>query len=109
MINSINSDISGIMYDNAAQNTSVKSAELNNAQNDSRLRKAFDNFVGETFFTEMLKSMRNTVGTSTLINGGSAEKIFQQQLDQIMAQKMAETSADKFTGPMYELFTLQRQ
>ena len=74
-----------------------------------RLRKAFDNFVGETFYGQMLKSMRSTLGTPAYFNGGRAEEVFTQQLDQVLGQKLSQTSADQFTAPMYHLFSLGRR
>lgn len=75
---------------------------------DLELRGAFDAFVGETFFSQMLKSMRQTVGESAYFNGGQGEKVFTEQLDQVLAEKMTKASANSFTGPMFELFNLQR-
>ena len=76
---------------------------------DAKLRKTFDTFVGETLFGQMLKSMRKSVGKSKYFNGGRTEEIFQQQLDQVLAEKMSRTSADRLAGPMFELFTLNRK
>jgi Rod binding domain-containing protein len=75
---------------------------------DKKLRQAFDQFVGETFFSQMLSSMRKTLGKPAYFHGGRAEEIFQGQLDQILAQEMTEASASQFTGPMFELFKLNR-
>lgn len=74
-----------------------------------RLRKAFDQFVGETFYGQMLRAMRKTQGKPAYMHGGRTEEIFQQQLDQILAEKLTAASADQFTGPMYDLFTLSRR
>lgn len=73
------------------------------------LRDAFNDFVGQTFFSQMLKSMRKTVGESAYFHGGRAEEVFTEQLDRVLAEKMSEASADSFTGPMYDLFTMQRR
>ncbi|MHB1036265.1 MAG: rod-binding protein [Pirellulales bacterium] len=75
---------------------------------DGELRTSFDAFVGEVFFGQMLKSMRKTVGKPAYFHGGRGEEVFQSQLDQVLAQKMTEASADQFTGPMFELFHLKR-
>jgi len=72
------------------------------------LRKNFNSFVGETFFAQMLGAMRKTVGKSAYFDGGRGEEVFRGQLDQMLASKMSEASADQFTGPMFELFNLQR-
>ena len=72
------------------------------------LRKAFDNFVGETFYGQMLGSMRKMTGKPAYFHGGRAEEVFRGQLDQVLAEEMTEASAETFTGPMFELFNLQR-
>ena len=69
-------------------------------------RKTFQAVMGELLFGQMLKSMRKTVGKPAYFHGGPAEEIFTQHLDQVLAQKLAEASADEFVGPMYELWTL---
>ncbi|MBN2580179.1 MAG: hypothetical protein JXB10_14415 [Pirellulales bacterium] len=79
------------------------------ADQNAELRKAFDSFVGETFFAQMLKSLRQAQGKPAYFYGGPTEEIFQQQLDQVLAEKLSHTSAEKFTGPMFELFTMQRK
>jgi hypothetical protein len=78
------------------------------AQNEKELRKAFDDFVGQTFYGQMLSAMRETVGKPAYMYGGRAEEVFQKQLDQLMAEKLSDATASTFTGPMYELFSLPR-
>jgi hypothetical protein len=53
--------------------------------------------------------MRSTLDKPAYFNGGRAEEIFTQQLDQVLSQKLSKASASQFTGPMYELFTLGRR
>jgi hypothetical protein len=79
------------------------------ATHDPKLRKAFDSFVGEAMFGQMLKGMRKTLGKPAYFYGGRAEEIFQQQLDQVLAEKLSNASAERLTGPMFELFTLERK
>ncbi|MFT5522411.1 MAG: Rod binding domain-containing protein [Pirellulaceae bacterium] len=74
----------------------------------SDIREAFDQFVGQTFFSQMLSTMRKTVGEPAYFHGGRAEEIFQSQLDQVLSEEMTDASADQFTGPMFELFMLGR-
>jgi peptidoglycan hydrolase FlgJ len=76
---------------------------------DPKLRTAFDAFVGETLFAQTLKSMRKSLDKPAYFHGGQAEEIFQQQLDQVLAEKLSHSSADKLSGPMFELFNLQRK
>jgi Rod binding domain-containing protein len=73
------------------------------------LRKAFDQFVGQTFYGQMLQSMRKSQTKSAYFHGGRAEEVFTQQLDQALTKKLSETSAGKLSGPMYALFTQQRK
>ncbi len=80
-----------------------------NGKDETELRQAFDSFVGETFFGQMIKAMRKSVGKPAYFYGGRGEEIFQEQLDQTMAKDIARASADQFTGPMFDLFTMQRK
>lgn len=73
-----------------------------------KLRETFDQFVGETFYGQMLSSMRKTLGKPAYFHGGRAEEIFQGQLDQVLGEQLAKASAKSFTDPMFELFSLQR-
>ena len=75
---------------------------------DGEVRRAFDQFVGETFYGQMLKSMRATVGKPAYLHGGKAEEMFTTQLDQVLAEQLTKATAHTITGPMYELFNLQR-
>ena len=72
-------------------------------------REAFDRFVGGTFFRQLLGAMQKTVGKPAYFHGGQAEEMFRAQLNETIADKMAEATADQFTGPMFELFQLSRQ
>ena len=72
------------------------------------LRSAFDDFVGQTFFGHLLKAMRKTVDKSAYFHGGRGEEVFQNQLDQLLVEKVSQASAPQFTDPMFELFTLSR-
>ncbi len=72
------------------------------------IREAFNDFVGQTFYGQLIASMRTTVGEPAYFHGGRAEEIFQSQLDQQLAEHMSDASAETFTGPMFELFSLKR-
>jgi Rod binding domain-containing protein len=80
-----------------------------NGNDRAEVKEAFDRFVGETFYGQMLKAMRKSVNKAGYFHGGRAEEIFQEQLDQTIAQSMAKSTADQFTGPMFELFSMQRK
>ncbi len=75
----------------------------------AELRKAFDDFVGQTFFGQLLQTMRKSVGKPAYFHGGRAEEVFQTQLDQVLVEEISAASADKLTGPMFDLFTLPRR
>ncbi|MBX3415428.1 MAG: rod-binding protein [Pirellulales bacterium] len=76
---------------------------------DPRLREVFDEFVGEAFFSTMLKSMRSTLGKTPYFHGGRAEEMFTQQLDQTLTKEMTKASAHQIADPMYDLFALSRK
>jgi Rod binding domain-containing protein len=65
------------------------------------LREAFTQFVGETFFGQMIKAMRSTVGKPAYFYGGQAEEAFRGQLDQKLAEHMTKASADRFAEPLF--------
>lgn len=75
---------------------------------DKQLREAFDQFVGETFFSQMLKAMRSSTGEAAYFHGGRAEEVFTAQLDQVLAEQMSQSSAEQFSEPMFELFQMRR-
>ncbi|MEM1303506.1 MAG: rod-binding protein [Planctomycetota bacterium] len=66
-----------------------------------RLRDAFTQFVGTTVFGQMLSSMRSTVGEPAYFHGGQAEKAFQGQLDQAIADEMTRSGASPFADNLF--------
>jgi peptidoglycan hydrolase FlgJ len=74
-----------------------------------KLREAFTDFVGQTFYGQLLSAMRKTVGKPAYFHGGRGEEVFQGQMDQLLGEKLADSSADQFSGPMFELFQLSRR
>ena len=72
------------------------------------LKQAFTDFVGQTFFGEMMKQMRATLDKPAFFHGGMGEDIFQQQLDQIMVERISDSSAAKISDPMYHLLMAPR-
>ena len=79
------------------------------AKDDPRVHEQFNQSVGETFYGQMLKTLRESTGKQRYGFGGRAEKMFTQQFDQILAEKMSRASAGKFSEPMYALYNLQRK
>lgn len=76
---------------------------------NEELKKVFDQFIGETFYGQMLGAMRKSVGKPAYFHGGRAEEVFQAQMDQTLSEHMAQASAGSFSGPMFEMFTLARK
>lgn len=66
-----------------------------------KLKQAYTDFVGKTFFGQMLKSMRSTVDKPAYFHGGQAEEVFRSQLDQHIVDHMSEASADQIAEPMF--------
>lgn len=84
-------------------------APLQQKVDPGELRQAFDQFVGETFYSHMLKALRTSLDKPAYFHGGRGEEVFQGQLDQVLAEKLTESTASTFTGPMFELFQLSRR
>src|SRR5436190_16546198 len=66
------------------------------------LHEKFTQFVGEAFYGQMLKSIRDTVGKPVYFYDRHAEKVFQGELDQTMAEHLTKASASTFADPMFE-------
>src|SRR5258708_4285527 len=97
-------------FDPAMQTApALLNAPAADTSNDGEVRKAFDSFVGEVFYGQMLKAMRQTVDKPAYFHGGRGEEVFQSQLDQILSEKMAASSGASLSGPMFELFSLNRR
>ena len=86
-----------------------EAANGNSALSKKELREAFDDFVGQTFYNQMLSAMRKTVDKPAYFHGGQAEEVFQAQLDQTLSERLADATAEQFTGPMFELFNMPRR
>ena len=65
------------------------------------LPDAFDQFVGDTFFRQMLKSMRSGTGKPAFLHGGQAEEIFQSQLDEVMITDLVKATKDSFSSELF--------
>jgi hypothetical protein len=103
---SSDSRVIDLMRGNSAQPAAT--AVGRGGRDTPELKKAFTDFAGQTFFGELVKQMRATLHKPAFFHGGMGEDIFQTQLDQIMVERMSETSAKSFTDPMYELLMAPR-
>lgn len=86
----------------ALQTTATPISLVKQTGTENELREKFTQFVGETFYGQMFKAMRSTVGKPAYFNGGRAEEVFQGQLDQTMAQELTKSTAATFAEPMFE-------
>jgi Rod binding domain-containing protein len=66
------------------------------------LPEAFDQFVGDTFFRQMLKSLRSTTGKPAYFHGGQAEEIFQSQLDELLITDMVKATKESFSADLFK-------
>lgn len=66
------------------------------------LKEAYSQFVGEAFYGQLLKSMRESVGEPAYFHGGSAERQFQSMLDQQMASDMAVREGTGIAEKLFE-------
>jgi peptidoglycan hydrolase FlgJ len=83
-------------------NTAANRFDKPDYGNKDQLREKFTQFVGETFYGQMIKSMRSTVGKAAYFDGGQAEKAFQGQLDQQLAEQLTKSTAERFAKPLFD-------
>ena|SRR6188768_799531 len=88
--------------------SALTSKEAIQAAQPAELKAAFGDFVGNTFYGQLIASMRKTVDKPAYFHGGRGEEVFQGQLDQMMAEKLSDATQEQFAGPMFELFMLKR-
>lgn len=101
-------DVARLREPASAQESFAADSANPTAGGSDELKQAFQDFVGKTFFSQMIASMRSTQQESAYFNGGQAEKIFQGQLDQILTDEITKASSSQIAEPMYRLFQLQR-
>jgi hypothetical protein len=66
-----------------------------------QVRDAFTQFVGESFYAQLLGAMRSSLGKPAYFHGGRAEEIFTSQLDQTMAEQLADKSTQRLIDPLF--------
>jgi Rod binding domain-containing protein len=72
------------------------------------LRSAVDGFVGSVFYGEMLKQLRESPFQSELFNGGHGEKVFQSQLDGILAERAGVGKGFDLNEALYQTFATRQ-
>jgi hypothetical protein len=71
------------------------------------LREAFRDFVAQTLLSQMLRTMRHSLGKPPYFHGGKMEEVFQSELDRLLVEKSAEKIGHQFADSMFELFALR--
>jgi|GEM_PF-4155303 len=87
----------------------MRTLSARGADKDPKLMKqAFQQFVGETLFRELVKTMREGTQQTNLMGEDSpASKMFQSQLDETLTQQLAATAGKPLSESLYEQFSLQ--
>jgi flagellar protein FlgJ len=70
---------------------------------DGDLKETFTAFVGQTLFGQLFKTMRDSLGKPAYFHGGRTEEVFQQQLDQVLAERMTQAQGGRYAEAMYDL------
>ena len=78
-------------------------AATRTTHDEEEFRKVFHEFVGKTLYGQMLKSMRETQEKPAYFHGGRAEEIFQEQLDNVLVDKMTEATSRTLSDTMFQL------
>jgi Rod binding domain-containing protein len=71
--------------------------------NDKQFRELLHQFIGQTLFGQMLKSMRATQEKNPYFHGGQAEEIYQSLLDMELTDEMTKATSKTLSEPMYKL------
>jgi hypothetical protein len=76
---------------------------------EAKVREKFNEFVAGTFYRTLLTEMRKSLHPEkALMYGGRAEEIFRAQLDQTLAERLAASHGESFSGKLYEQFSRNR-
>jgi len=71
--------------------------------NEKQFREVLHQFIGQTLFGQMLKSMRATQEKNPYFHGGNAEDIYQSLLDMQLTDQMTQSTSKTLSEPMYKL------
>ena len=78
-------------------------AETPAEANEKQFREVLHQFIGQTLFGQMLKTMRETQEKNPYFHGGQAEEIYQSMLDMQLTDQMTKASSKTLSEPMYKL------
>jgi Rod binding domain-containing protein len=66
-------------------------------------RQAVEQFVGETFYGMLFKELRKSTSTDHLLSGGAGEATMGPYLDQVLAQRMAQSRHFDVSDAMFDM------
>jgi|GEM_PF-5984107 len=72
------------------------------SKDQSKLRDTFNEAVAATFYRQMFKALRASTGQAGLLANSQSEKMFQQQLDEILIEKMSQATGGDFSSDLFE-------
>ncbi len=90
--------IARLQYESVQPNRTIQNVRRNGR--DAELREVCEEFEA-IFVKQMLKSMKNTVNKSGLLNGGFAEEIYDDMLTDEYAKKMTKTAHFGIADSLY--------
>jgi Rod binding domain-containing protein len=103
-ISSIHSPISTAQNAfNRTENAASRMLSESHGQNGD-VKSTFQDFVAGTFYKQMLSSLHKMHGKPAYLYGGQAEKIFQGQLDQQVAEDLAHSHGSQLSDSLYQAF-----
>ena len=104
-----NSDVNIDVYERSDGSTATRFDSIEqpkaNSTEDLRFRELLHQFIGQTLFGQMLKSMRATQEKNPYFHGGNAEEIYQSMLDMTLTDEMTKATSKTLSEPMYKLMT----
>jgi len=77
--------------------------ESANEGREQQFRELLHQFIGQTLFGQMLKSMRATQEKNPFFHGGQSEEIYQSLLDMELTDQMTKATSKTLSEPMYKL------
>jgi len=72
------------------------------------VQEKFQEFMAGTFYGQMVKALRAGQEKPAYFHGGQAEEIFESQMDQIVATKLAKSHGAEFAEPLFRAYLQQR-
>ena len=70
---------------------------------EQQFRELLHQFIGQTLFGQMLKSMRATQEKNPFFHGGHSEEIYQSLLDMELTEQLTKSTSKTLSEPMYNL------